>query len=145
MTLAGHNLGGLADADEGAAQVGLDDAVKIFVLHAQHQAVLGDASIVDQHAQLDLILDMLFEEGRDRFGVGNVKAKGTGLPARRSNILGHGFGFISLADIGEIHLISGLRQRLRNGLADASGAAGYECGGKLFAHFSHLDAVFSCL
>ena len=145
MTLAGHDLGGLADTDECAAQVGLDDAVKIFVFHAQHQAIFGDARVVDQHVQLDLILDAFFEERRDRFGVGDVKAKGTGFPARRHNVPGHGFSFISLADIGEIHLISGLRQRLRNGLADTSGAAGHEGGGKLFAHVSHLNAVFSCL
>ena len=69
-------------------------------------------------------LDTLFEERRDRFGVGDVKAKGTGFSARRHNVPGHGFSFISLADIGEIHLISGLRQRLRNSLADTSGAAG---------------------
>ena len=98
-----------------------------------------------RNVQLDLILDAFFEERRDRFGVGDVKAKGTGFPARRHNVPGHGFSFISLADIGEIHLISGLRQRLRNGLADTSGAAGHEGGGKLFAHVSHLNAVFSCL
>lgn len=86
MTLAGHDLGGLADTDECAAQVGLDDAVKIFVFHAQHQAIFGDARVVDQHVQLDLILDTLFEERRDRFGVGDVKAKGTGFSARRHNV-----------------------------------------------------------
>ena len=40
---------------------------------------------------------------------------------------------------------AGLDKGFRNSLADTSGAAGHEGGGKLFAHVSHLDAVFSCL
>ena len=128
MTGLGHDLGGFAGADEGTAQVDGDDAVEVIVLHADQEAVLGDAGIVDQHGQIDLAFDMFGKKGSHGFAVAHVEGQGQGTAAGSLD-LRHGLvGFFGTAHVGEDDLIAVTGQGQGNGATDAAGTAGNQRG-----------------
>ena len=145
MTGLGHDLGGLAGADEGAAQVDGDDAVEIVILHADQEAVLGDAGVVDQHGQIDLALDVLGKEGGHGLAVAHIEGQGQG-PAAGSFDLRHGLvGFLGTAHIGEDDLMAVTGQGQGNGTADAPGTAGNQRGGGGGIKGTHDAASMDCM
>lgn len=115
VTGLGHDLGGFAGADEGTAQVDGDDAVEVIVLHADQEAVLGDAGIVDQHGQVDLAFDMFGKKGSHGFAVAHVEGQGQGTAAGASisaTVLSASSG---RAHVGEDDLIAVTGQGQGNG------------------------------
>ena len=71
--LGPHDVpGGRAGGDEGALQIRVDHVVEIRIVHAQEQAVLGDAGVVDQHIEPAVLLGELLDGFGERLGVGDV-------------------------------------------------------------------------
>ena len=80
-TVAGfhHGADDGAGKEEGGAEVGVEDALPVFVAHAQEECVAGDAGVVDENVDFLKFLEDGFGEGLGGFGVGDVAGEGVGL------------------------------------------------------------------
>src|SRR5207248_676700 len=75
---AHHGAGGRADGDEGGGQVGLDDHRPILVGHAEGQAVLGDAGVIDEDVESAVSLGGGGDRGGESGRVSDVHGEDRG-------------------------------------------------------------------
>ena len=142
-----HYFCGFARADKRAAKVDGNDPVKVLVLHANKKTVLGNAGIVYQHGQIDLVLDMRYEKVGHSFAVAHIKGKGKGLAALGAYVCRYFFRFFGFADVGENNLKAVTGKGLGNGPANAARTAGHQgrghsgCGDGLRCAHAHFAFV----
>ena len=70
-------MSGLGE-QEGAGKVGAQDVVEVGELHAQGEAVLGDAGVVDQDLDLAEVGEHGLRAGLDGLLAGDVECVGAG-------------------------------------------------------------------
>src|SRR5690606_23588258 len=117
--------GGLGEV-EGAREVGVDDRLPVVVLHAQHQAVAGDAGVVDEHVEAPEALDHALDQRLAGGGVGDVGAEGGGLPAGGLDGLHDLLGGAGRGDVVHRHAVALPAEALRHGAAEAAAGARHE-------------------
>ena len=131
---------GLA-AQKRAFEVHVDDAVEVFLLHAHHQPVVGDAGVVHQHIKA---AKRLMSRGNKRaglIGIAHAGRYGKRLHAvLRRKLIGVFLqrGEAAFARAVQAHVVAGLRKLAGNGQPDASRRAGdqrtFALGIVRFAH-----------
>lgn len=116
-----HHLGGGLRAEEGALEVGVEDAVPQRLIDVEGRAGLFDAGIIDEDVEPAQRLgrgSYTLAAGAD---VGNIHRDGNAAGNLREGFVETGLG--SRADR---HTGAGLRQADGDGLADAATGAGHQ-------------------
>ena len=109
-----------------ASQVHVNHFVEVLFLHADEEAVLGDARIVHEAGQIDLILDSFFEESLYAFRVAHIELVGRGHAVPGVNEFSHAHGFFRAAHIRQNNLITVPGQGEGCCPAYAAGTAGHK-------------------
>ena len=120
-----HRAHAGAGKTEGGGEVGLDDVVPGVVLHAHHERVAGDASVVDENVDAAEFGDRVDHGLGGGLTVADVEHDAAALAAEFGDAGRDAFG-AGFARGRADHGGAGLHEGFKNGSADASARAGHE-------------------
>ena len=106
-----------------AGEVGREHVVPVGALHAHHEAVAGDAGVVDEDLDFAEAIEDGLGAGLDGVFAGHVEGEGSRLAAGRGDLRRH-FGELGFVASRERDSCSGLCQLQRTGASNALAGSG---------------------
>ena len=137
FTLAEHDGKHGVDEVERALEVYGDNGVPLLLGHAHHEAVFGDAGVVDKDVDAAKVVLDLINDFFGLFKIGGIRGVAFNLYAEGGDF---GFGLLAVFvnyEVGESDVCAFLGETQGKGFADAAGRAGDE-GGLSFEKFHRV-------